>query len=107
MSTAYKSYTGIRNERLMVEIEWKLSESQVGFRKERGTADAIYVLNYVVNRETSITKGKVYVFFADLKEAFDKINRGKLEERMREMGVTVRLRKRIMGTYSTRNVVER
>lgn len=65
------------------------------------------MLNYVASRGTRKPKGKVFAFFADLKAAFDKINRDNLEERMREMGVTVRLRNRIMETYRyTRNVAE-
>ncbi|XP_050469789.1 uncharacterized protein LOC126863566 [Bombus huntii] len=44
MDTAYKIYAGILDERLKMEIEDKLGESQFGFRKGRGVIDAVYVL---------------------------------------------------------------
>lgn len=107
MDTAYKIYANILNERLNKEVEEKLEERQFGFREERGTIDAIFILNYVVNRELEKKKGKVFAFFADLKAAFDKVNRRKLEERMEEIGIEEQLRKRIMETYKeTKNRVK-
>lgn len=42
----------------------------------------------------------------DLKEAFDKVDRGKLNESMKRTGVEDKLRRRIMETYrKTRNIV--
>jgi len=78
MDTAYKIYANILNKRLKKEVERKLEEGQFGFREGRGTTDAIYVLNYVVNREIARKRGKVFAFFVDLKTAFDKVNRIKL-----------------------------
>lgn len=63
-------------------MEEKPSEEQFGFRKGRGTMDAVYVLNWVVNREIRIAKRKVFVFFADLKVAFDRVDRRKFEDRL-------------------------
>lgn len=51
MNTTYKIYANILNRKLKRETERKLEEGQCGFRKERGTIDAIYILNYVVNKE--------------------------------------------------------
>jgi len=79
-----------------------LEESQFGFRKNRGTIDAIYTLNYVANRELAKKKGKLFVFFMDLKSAFDRVDKGKLGEMLKE-----RLRRRIMETYrETRNIIK-
>lgn len=63
MDTAYKIYADILNERLQREVERKLEKGQFGFRKGRGTIDAIYTLNFVVNREIAKKKGKVCFFF--------------------------------------------
>lgn len=84
MDTAYKIYANICiiNERLRKEIEKKLEEGQFGFREGRGMTDAIYVLNYIVNRELMKKKGKIFAFFADLKAAFDKVDRIKREKRL-------------------------
>lgn len=56
-------------------------EGQYGYRKGRGTIDVIYVLNYVVNRRITKKKGKIFAFFADLKAALDKVDKGEMEKR--------------------------
>lgn len=68
--------------------------------------DAVYVLNHVVDKELGKKRGMVFACFADLKGAFDTVDRKVLEERMEEMEVSNRLRKRIMEIYEeTTNVV--
>ena len=106
MDTAYKIYANMLNKRLKKEVEKKLGEGQFGFREGRGTIDAIYVINYVVNRELTKKKGKVFAFFADLKAAFDKVDRAEMEEMMKKAEIGKRLRERIMETYEeTRSVI--
>ncbi|KMQ87077.1 thap domain-containing protein, partial [Lasius niger] len=53
MPSLYKIYTAVLGERLRREIEKKgvLAGSQAGFRREMGTVDQIYALNYIVNRQ--------------------------------------------------------
>jgi len=98
MDTAYKIYVNILNEKLVKEAEKKMKEVQFGFRKERGTTDAIYTINYVANRELSKKRGKIFAFFTDMKAAFDKVNRRKLNEMMKRIGIEDNLRVRIMET---------
>lgn len=106
MDTTYKIYAGILDERLKVEIEDKLGESQFGFRKGRGVIDAVYVLNHIIDKQLSRERGKLYVCFADLKAAFDRVNRKKLGEIMRRMGVNEKLTRRIEEIYEeTKNIV--
>lgn len=47
----YKIYVAIIGERLEKEVEEKrlIPQNQAGFRKELGTMDNIYALNYLVN----------------------------------------------------------
>lgn len=99
MDTAYKIYANLLNDRLKAEVEEKLEEGQFGFRPERGTSDAIWILNYIANREISKKRGKMFVFFVDLKAAFDKVDRRKLRKMMRRKRVTDQLTERIMETY--------
>lgn len=77
-------------------VEKRMEEGQFGFKTGRGTTDAIFTLNYIVNRELSKNKGKIFAFFADLKAAFDRVDRAKLEEMLREARIGERLRRRIM-----------
>lgn len=89
--------------------EKRMEEGQFSFRIGRGTTDAIFTLNYIVNRELSKNKGKIFAFFADFKAAFDRVDRAKLEEMLREARIGKRLRRRIMETYvykETKNIVK-
>lgn len=106
MDTAYKIYANVLNERLKKEAERKLEEGQFIFRKGRGTINAICTLNYIVNREITKRKGKIFVFFADLKTAFDKVDRVKLAERLKMAEISEKLR-RIMEIYKeTKNIIK-
>ncbi|XP_024873766.1 golgin subfamily A member 6-like protein 22, partial [Temnothorax curvispinosus] len=97
----------ILNARLEKEVESKLREGQFGFRRNRGTMDAVYTVNYVANKELSKKGGKIFAFFVDLKAAFDKADRRKLNKIMRMIGIEDNLRRRIMETYKeTKNVVK-
>lgn len=51
MNTAYKIYASILNTRLEKEVEKKLKEVQYGFRKKRGAINAIFMVNYAVNKK--------------------------------------------------------
>lgn len=63
--------------------------------------------NYVVNKERMKKKGKVYAFFVDLKEAFDKVDRRELGEMLKKTGIKEQLRRRIMETYKeTRGIIK-
>lgn len=107
LNTAYKIYASILNDRLRAVAEEKLQESQFGFRKGRGTADAIFVLNYIVNKELKKKGGKVFAFFVDLKAAFDNVDRQELNERMKAIGTEDHLRRRIIEIYrETKNTVK-
>lgn len=98
MNTAYKIYANILNEKLMGKVDSKFQESQFGFRTGGGTIYAVYVLNYIINKELSEKRGKIFAFFADLKAAFDKIDRKELHEIMKRRGIEDQLRRRVMET---------
>lgn len=64
----------------------------MGFRKQRGTMDDIVLLNKLIEEgKSSSEKNKMYAFFADLKGAFDKVNREKLWKIVEEEGVNKEL----------------
>jgi len=52
-------------------------------------------------------RGKIFAFFADMKAAFDKVDRRKLNEMLKRIGIEDNLRVRIMEIYKeTRNIVK-
>jgi len=60
-----------------------------------------------VNREITRKRGKVFAFFADLKAAFDKVDRIKLGKMLKKAGVEEQLGRRIMEIYrKTKNKVK-
>jgi len=71
----------LRN-RIEKEAEGKdmIPESQAGYKKGRSTLDNVFILNHVMQREKRYggEDGKIYMFFVDLKAAFDKVDRSKL-----------------------------
>ena len=59
----------------------------------------IYVLNYVIGKQTRRGKGKLVALFVDLKAAFDTVDRKKLWEAMEKRGVREGLRERVKEIY--------
>jgi len=103
LCSAYKVYAEVIRNRLEVETVSKdlIPESQAGFRKGRSTLDNIFILNHVLQRELRQGGGneKVYLFFVDLKAAFDRIDRNKLMEVLRRGGVKEELVRGIERIY--------
>ena len=68
-----------------LETEWKLGETQMGFRDGRRTIDSIYLLKTLIEKNLEKEKrrmvmesGTAYVYFADLKTEFDNVDRNKI-----------------------------
>lgn len=101
MDTGYKIYTEIIKMKLERQLEGEkmLEETQQGFRKRRGTVDAIYLVKKAVEKEIEREAGKVFAFFADLKAAFDTIGREEIKRMMEKKGIKGRLVNRILEIY--------
>ena len=93
MDTGYKILTMIIEEKLKKETERLriLPETQAGFKGERSAIDNIYILKTEAERTINEKKGKLFAFLADLRAAFDKVNRQKLWKKMREYGIEEKL----------------
>lgn len=100
-ATAYKIYASIINKRWLEEMERKekFEDFQAGFRKGRGTADNIYVLNHVMQTRIARPRGKVYLVFIDLKAAFDKLDREVLWRAMEDLGLNVNTIRSVKEVY--------
>ena len=88
VSCISKIFTGILNKRIKAVIEDHdlLSEAQFGFRPQRSTVDAIFVLHSLVNKKIN-KKVRLYCAFIDLKSAFDKVNRNGLWSKSYNFGI--------------------
>ena len=70
-----------------LEEERKLDDIQFGFRKGRGTIDAILLLKSTIDNELKKETGKVWTFIAELKGAFDRVKREAIWKEMEKMEV--------------------
>ena len=94
-------------------IERQLGDSQMGFRKGKGTRDAIFQLRMIseritqMNREKVIQgkkkkimkKKKIYLCFVDYQKAFDRVRHDKLAEVMVKAGIPDLERRLIINLY--------
>jgi len=58
----------------------------MGFRKGRGTREAIFKLRTMTERSLHVNK-KIYACFVDFQKAFDRINYEKLMKIMEKAGI--------------------
>ena len=107
MGADYKIYTSIMKERILAVIEEKniYSETQMGFRAERSTIDAIYIIKNVVQSMIE-KKKKVFAVFVDLSAAFDNVDRHQLWNFMVKKGIDEELARRAIKIYEeTKNLI--
>lgn len=95
MPTLYKVYVVLMKKlREGTEDKGIIPQNQTGFRKGMGTMDNIYTLNFLINRQIERKRGKMVVFFVDLKAAFDSVNREILMEAIKERRIREGLTKK-------------
>jgi len=98
ISHASKILLYLIKQRITPIIEQHLSDSQMGFRKGRGTKDAIFQFRTIIERSMQVNK-KVYACFVDYQKAFDRINHGKLMNIMEKAGIPQLERNLITSLY--------
>ena len=89
LSIVCKLFTKIMNSRLnhWAEKEGVLTESQFGFRSQRGTTDCLFILHGLI--EKLLGKGKkLYAAFIDYEKAFDYLDRGAIWAKLIKSGVS-------------------
>ena len=90
----YKLFSNILLARLESKLETLGSRActQLGFRKRKGTEQAVWLLHHIITLACSARRkggygGPLYACFVDLKQAFDSISRDELWHRLRQVGV--------------------
>lgn len=66
MAILYKVYMEVLAKRLREKMEGKRYQG-TGFRKGLGMMDNIYVINYLVNKQSGKRRENLMAFFVDLK----------------------------------------
>ena len=98
LNSIYKVMAAILKARLEQEVEADLHSTQFGFRKGKGTADAIQIIRRIIDKGES-TNTKTILTLLDWEKAFDKVTHGALAMALRRMGVSKPLREMIMALF--------
>ena len=96
--------TEIIKERIRGPVEETLGDDQYGFRKGKGTREAILTLRMILDKR--MAKGKrTYIAYLDLEKAFDKVKWNKLFRILKRIGIRYRDRRLIHMLYRNEKVV--
>uniref|UniRef100_A0A8D8S3W4 Craniofacial development protein 2 n=1 Tax=Cacopsylla melanoneura TaxID=428564 RepID=A0A8D8S3W4_9HEMI len=101
-----KAITRIILKRIDRKIEENMGEDQFGFRKGKGTRDAIGCLRMLGERVLEVNR-EIFVSFVDWEKAFDRVDWRILMRILRDVGVDWRDRRLISEIYRGQKVVVR
>jgi retron-type reverse transcriptase len=93
----------ILRRRIEKKIEDVLGEDQFGFRRGKGTRDAIGMLRIMSERTLEIDE-ELIICFIDWQKVFDRVNWTKLMQILRETGIDWRERRLISNWYMAQSV---
>ena len=99
LNTVYKILASIIHKRIEDGIDHALQETQYGFRKNRGTREALYNIRRVITAGES-SKTKTFLLLLDWAKAFDKISHEGLISALRRMSIPEKIVTLIADMYS-------
>lgn len=104
----YKLFSSIINLRLRQAIDHLIPEEQFGFRKGRGTLQAVGVLLDDIQEKLKYRRGKYMAVFIDYAKAFDSVHRATLMQKLEAMtgknnGITKTIRNTLSANHITIN----
>ena len=85
-------------KRMNGKIEERLDEKQYGFRKGKGTRNAIFILRMIIERSLEMQKD-VYLCYIDFAKAFDRVKHEDMMEMLGEIGIDGKDKRMIMNLY--------
>lgn len=99
LNTTSKILTHIIMDRIKEPIDTSLRNNQAGFRPRRGCTDQICTLRIIIDEALEWQK-EIYLGFIDFEKAFDKINRVRLWEIIKEYGIPPKIIRIIKLLYN-------
>ena len=96
----------ILHAKMQKKIDENLSNTQFGYRSERGTRDAIGAMRQLTERRLEIGRD-TYTCFIDFEKAFDKVNWTKMLEIMKNIGIDHRDRRLVENLYMNQTSIVR
>ncbi|UYV62176.1 hypothetical protein LAZ67_1008122 [Cordylochernes scorpioides] len=109
ISNLSKLFTTILRSRLNEWVERRnvIPENQAGFRRGRSCADLIFTLTTLIQLSLRKKRGKLYVFFVDLRKAFDTVPHSLLWKKLTNLGVSYQFIHAIRNYYEQATVAVR
>ena len=99
LNSLFKIYASIIQKRLEDKLDRHLQQTQYGFRRKRGTADAIQCVRRIAEHSEQTTT-KTILLLLDWEKAFDKVTRPGLMSALGRMGVPEKLLRVIGDMYA-------
>jgi len=93
----------ILRRRIERKIEAVLGEDQFGFRRGKGTRDAIGMMRIIAERTLELDE-ELCICFTDWQKAFDRVNWTKLMQILKRTGIDWRERRLIRKLYVDQRV---
>ena len=106
ISHARKVMLKILQARIQRYVNRELPDVQAGFRKGRGTRDQIANIHWIIKKAREFQKN-IYFCFIDYAKAFDCVDRNKLWEIMKEMGIPDHLTCLLRNLYASQEATVR
>jgi sorting nexin-29 len=102
LNTAYKVFSSVLYSRLMIYGEEILGEYQCGFRPNRSTIDHIHLMRQTMEKahEYNLT---LHHLFIDFKQAFASVNKDKMLQSLKILGIPLKLVRLIKTTLTDTN----
>ncbi|UYV73991.1 hypothetical protein LAZ67_11001742 [Cordylochernes scorpioides] len=109
ISNLSKLFTTILRSRLNEWVVRKnvIPENQAGFRRGRSCVDLIFTLTTLIQLSLRKKRGKLYVFFVDLRKAFDTVPHSLLWKKLTNLGVSYQFIHAIRNYYEQATVAVR
>ncbi|UYV76332.1 hypothetical protein LAZ67_14000035 [Cordylochernes scorpioides] len=109
ISNVSKLFTSILRSRLEEWVEGRrvIPENQAGFRKGRSCIDHIFTLTTLIQLSLRKKRGKLYVFFVDLRKAFDTVPHSILWKKLYNLGISYQFISTIKSYYEQATIAIR
>lgn len=93
LNTITKLFTSILATRITLWAEENsvISENQNGFRQGRGCNDSLFVLSCLINEQLARKGSKLYAYFVDFKQAFDRVPHDLLWNKLGKLGISTKI----------------
>ena len=91
LNATYKIFTAILVERISEKLDKHLQKTQFGFRKNKSTANAIFLIRRLIDNAERSNKQELHMLLLDWEKAFDKLTHKSLFVAMEKMNVDTKL----------------